>query len=209
MILIIDYGMSNLRSVRHALHYLGAEACITDSPRDINRARALVLPGDGAFGPAMENLGAGGWLEPIYDAIARGVPFLGICLGMQLLFDSSEEMGEHRGLGILRGCVKKFPSDVGKIPQIGWNELRVRNSSKFLQGVPDGVYAYFVHSYYCEAHDAEVVAAQTEYGISYASVIESGNVWGAQFHPEKSGHDGLRMLRNFLELVNVHNLSRD
>ncbi len=209
MILIIDYGMSNLRSVRHALTYLGAEACIRDSPRDIDRASALVLPGDGAFGPAMENLRAGGWLEPIYKAIARGVPFLGICLGMQLLFDSSEEMGEHRGLGILRGRVKKFPPSAGKIPQIGWNQLYVHDSSNFLRGVPNGAYAYFVHSYYCEADDAKGIAAQTEYGVWYASVVESGNVWGAQFHPEKSGQDGLRMLQNFLERVNVHNLSRD
>lgn len=201
MIAIIDYGMSNLRSVRHAFEYLGAEARIVDAPETLRNARALVLPGDGAFGPAMENLRARGWLEPICDAIARGVPFLGICLGMQLLFDSSQENGEHRGLGILRGRVKKFPRAAGKIPQIGWNQLRVSADSKFLAGVRDGTYAYFVHSYYCQADDAKVIAAKTEYGIEYAAAVEHGNVWGAQFHPEKSGAEGLRMLGNFLEMV--------
>lgn len=201
MIAIIDYGMSNLRSVRHAFEYLGADARIVDAPATLRNARALVLPGDGAFGPAMENLRAFGWLEPMQDAIARGVPFLGICLGMQLLFDSSQENGEHRGLGILRGRVKRFPRDAGKIPQIGWNQLRVNSNSKFLANVRDGTYAYFVHSYFCESDDANVIAASTEYGIEYASVVEKENVWGAQFHPEKSGGDGLRMLGNFLRNV--------
>ena len=198
MIAIIDYGMSNLRSVRHAFEYLGAEARIVDSPRELEHARAMVLPGDGAFGPAMENLRAFGWLEPLRAAIQRGVPFLGICLGMQLLFDSSEENGVHQGLGILRGTVKKFPSHAGKIPQIGWNQLRIKPSSHFLAGVPQSAFAYFVHSYYCAAQDETVIAAHTEYGLAYASVVEAGNVWGAQFHPEKSGADGLRMLRNFV-----------
>ena len=200
-ICVIDYGMSNLRSVRHAFEFLGADARIIDSPSDLAGADAFVLPGDGAFGPAMENLQARGWLEPIHTAISKGTPFLGICLGMQLLFESSEEMGEYRGLRILRGRVKKFPTNAGKIPQIGWNQLGVAESSKFLAGVPDGAYAYFVHSYYCEADDDGVVAAQTEYGISYASVVEKDNVWGAQFHPEKSGADGLQMLRNFMDFT--------
>jgi glutamine amidotransferase len=201
MIAIIDYGMSNLRSVRHGLQYLGADARIVDSPTDIASASALVLPGDGAFGPAMQNLRAFGWLEPMHRAIADGMPFLGICLGMQLLFDSSKEMGEHQGLGILRGRVKRFPPDAGKIPQIGWNQLKARPGSKFLRGIRDNAYAYFVHSYYCESDDPNVVAARTEYGIEYASVVEKDNVWGAQFHPEKSSNDGLQMLRNFLDLV--------
>ncbi|MBI4673749.1 MAG: imidazole glycerol phosphate synthase subunit HisH [Chloroflexi bacterium] len=201
MLAIIDYGMSNLRSVRHAFEYLGAEARIVDSPREVERARALVLPGDGAFGPAMENLNAFGWLEPFYAAIARGVPFLGICLGMQLLFETSEENGAHQGLGILRGSVKKFPRAAGKIPQIGWNQLQIKSSSRFLAGVSQNAFAYFVHSYYCDARDENVIAARTEYGVSYASVVEAGNVWGAQFHPEKSGADGLTMLRNFLALA--------
>lgn len=201
MIAIIDYGMSNLRSVRHAFEYLGAEAQIIDSPGRIKEASALVLPGDGAFRPAMENLEARGWLEPMLAAIASGVPFLGICLGMQLLFESSEEMGEHRGLGLVRGHVKKFPRGAGKIPQIGWNQLRAKPHSQFLAGLNEGTYAYFVHSYYCEPQEPSVVAAHTEYGIEYASVVEAGSVWGAQFHPEKSGADGLKMLRNFLAMV--------
>ncbi len=201
MIAIIDYGMSNLRSVRHAFEYLGTDARIVDDPTTLRNARAIVLPGDGAFGPATENLRGFGWLEPMHEAIARGVPFLGICLGMQLLFDSSQENGEHRGLGILRGRVKKFPRDAGKIPQIGWNQLRVNPTSRFLADVRDGTYAYFVHSYYCEADDANAIAARTEYGIEYASVVEHDNVWGAQFHPEKSGADGLKMLGNFLSIV--------
>jgi glutamine amidotransferase len=201
MIAIIDYGMSNLRSVCHALQFLGADARIVDAPEMLQNARALVLPGDGAFGPAMANLRAFGWTEPLREAIARGVPFLGICLGMQLLFDSSEEMGEHRGLGILRGRVKHFPARAGKIPQIGWNQVYARGASKFLAGVRDGAYAYFVHSYYCEPDDGRVVAAHTEYGIEYAAAVEQANVWGAQFHPEKSGAVGLRMLQNFLANV--------
>jgi glutamine amidotransferase len=204
MIAIIDYGMSNLRSVRHGLEYLGADARIVDSPDAIQNASALVLPGDGAFGPAMQNLRSFGWLEPMHRAISDGIPFLGICLGMQLLFDSSEEMGAHEGLGILRGRVKRFPTDAGKIPQIGWNQLMARPNSKFLQGINDNAYAYFVHSYYCEADDPAVVAASTEYGTRYASVVEKDNVWGAQFHPEKSSNDGLQMLRNFLNLVEMN-----
>ncbi len=202
MIAIVDYGMSNLRSVRHAFEYLGAEARIVDTPDALQDARAIVLPGDGAFGPAMANLHARGWVAPLYDVMARGMPFLGICLGMQLLFETSHERGEHRGLGVLRGEVKRFPDHAGKIPQIGWNQLRIHPRSRFLQGVRDGAFAYFVHSYYCEPGDTQVVAAQTEYGISYASAVEVGRIWGAQFHPEKSGDDGLRMLRNFLEMVN-------
>jgi glutamine amidotransferase len=201
MIAIIDYGMSNLRSVRHAFEYLGAEARIIDSPTELGSARGVVLPGDGAFGPAMENLRTGGWLEPLLAGIGRGVPFLGICLGMQLLFETSEEMGAHQGLGILRGRVKRFPDSAGKIPQIGWNQLCVREHSKFLAGIREGTYAYFVHSYYCEADEAEVVAASTDYGIEYASVVEKERVWGAQFHPEKSGEDGLRMMRNFMAIL--------
>lgn len=201
MIAIIDYGMSNLRSVRHGLEYLGADARIIDSPAELTNASAMVLPGDGAFGPAMQNLNNFGWLEPMHNAIARGVPFLGICLGMQLLFETSEEMGAHQGLGIIKGSVKKFPVSAGKIPQIGWNQLRVRPNSKFLAGINENTYAYFVHSYYCQADDPTVVVASTDYGINYASVVEKDNVWGAQFHPEKSGTDGLTMLKNFLAII--------
>jgi imidazole glycerol-phosphate synthase subunit HisH len=195
MIAIVDYGMSNLRSVQRGFEAVGATVRVIADPSELEGALGIVLPGDGAFGQTMENLARGGWVEPLCSAIKRGVLFLGICLGMQLLFETSEEMGEHRGLGILRGRVKRFPS--GKIPQIGWNQLHIRPGSKLLVGVHDGSYAYFVHSYFCEPEEPQIVAAGTEYGIEYASVVERENVWGAQFHPEKSGRDGLTMLRNF------------
>lgn len=200
MIAIIDYGMSNLRSVRHAFEYLGADARIVAAPRELDGAQGIVLPGDGAFGQTMDNLNRGGWVAALGEAVNRGTPFLGICLGMQLLFETSEEMGEHRGLGFLPGRVVKFPPGAGKVPQIGWNQLNVRPGSRLLAGVPDGAYAYFVHSFYCEAQDESTIAARTEYGIEYASAVEVGNLWGAQFHPEKSGEDGLRMLANFVAL---------
>ncbi len=195
MIAIVDYGMSNLRSVQRGLEAVGTTVCVARTPGELVQARGIVLPGDGAFGQTMDNLTRGGWIEPLCAAIDRGVPFLGICLGMQLLFETSTELGEHRGLGLLRGQVKKFPS--GKVPQIGWNQLHPNAESRLLAGVPDKTYAYFVHSYYCEPAGSRVVAAQTEYGIEYASAVESGNIWGAQFHPEKSGKYGLKMLENF------------
>jgi glutamine amidotransferase len=200
MIAIVDYGMSNLRSVQRGLEAVGAAVHVVVTPEQLDGARGIILPGDGAFGQTMDNLRRGGWVEPICAAIERGLPFLGICLGMQLLFETSTELGEHRGLGLLHGCVKKFPS--GKVPQIGWNQLRPAAESRLLAGVPDGTYAYFVHSYYCEPTEKEVIAAQTEYGIEYAAAVESGNIWGAQFHPEKSGKFGLKMLENFWRAVN-------
>lgn len=200
-IAIVDYGMSNLSSVRHAFAHLGTEPEIVDAPAVLAGADGIVLPGDGAFGPTMENLRTRGWLAPLAAALDRGVPFLGICLGMQLLFDSSSENGEHRGLGLIRGRVEKFPEAAGKVPQIGWNELSLRPGARMFRGVADGAYAYFVHSYYCAAEMPEVVAAETEYGLRYASAVESGRVWGTQFHPEKSGEDGLNVLRNFVALV--------
>lgn len=196
MIVIVDYGMSNLRSVERAIVAVGGKARVISDPNELEMGRAIVLPGDGAFGQTMDNLRTDGWIAPLLEAIDRGLPFLGICLGMQLLFETSEEMGEHKGLGVLRGSVRKFPS--GKIPQIGWNQLRTRRCSGMLRGVADGSYAYFVHSYFCQAQDPEIVAATTEYGIEYPSVVEKGNLWGAQFHPEKSGTEGLKVLRNFV-----------
>ena len=205
MIFIVDYGMSNLHSVRRGLEAVGATVKVTADPSELDGAGGIVLPGDGAFGQTMDNLEEGGWVEPLSRAIERGVPFLGICLGMQLLFETSEELGEHRGLGILRGCVKRFP--YGKVPQIGWNQLRIHGGSKMLVGVKDNFYAYFVNSYYCEPEDRSVIASETEYGIEFASSVEWKNVWGTQFHPEKSGTHGLRMLKNFA-LTDDH-LSRD
>lgn len=200
MIAIVDYGMGNLRSVQKAFEKIGATARIVPFPRDIENARGIVLPGVGAFGQAMENLRAIGWDVALRDAVKRGVPFIGICLGMQLLFESSEEMGRHEGLGILRGEVKRFNGDL-KVPQMGWNQMRITQPSPLLRDVADGSYAFFVHSYYCAPKDLSIVLATTDYGIEFASVVGRENVFGAQFHPEKSQSVGLKMLENFAEIV--------
>jgi len=192
--------MGNLRSVQKAFEKIGATARIVPFPRDLANARGIVLPGVGAFGQAMDNLRAIGWIDPLRDACARGVPFIGICLGMQLLFESSEEMGQHVGLGVLRGEVKRFTGEL-KVPQMGWNQIHIRRSSPLLRDVADGSYAFFVHSYYCAPREPDLGVAMTEYGIEFASVVERGNVFGAQFHPEKSQSVGLKMLENFADIA--------
>ncbi len=200
MIAIVDYGMGNLRSVQRAFEYVGAEAIVTDHRATIESASAVVLPGVGAFGKAMSNLKRAGLADVIRQVIARGRPFLGICLGLQLLFKESEEMGQHRGLSVFDGMVKRFNVSL-KVPQIGWNQIHVQQASPLLEGVADGSYAYFVHSYYVVPADPEIVLATTDYGINYPSVIGQDNVFGLQFHPEKSQTVGLRILRNFTALV--------
>ena len=200
MIAIVDYGMGNLRSVQKAFEKVGAEAQVIPSPHELAEARGIVLPGVGAFGQAMDNLRVAGWVEPLRDACARGVPFIGICLGMQLLFDTSEEMGQHAGLGVLPGEVKRFNGNL-KVPQMGWNRIRIRQAHSLLSDVPDGSYAFFVHSYYCAPLDSSVILATTDYGIEFASMVARGNIMGAQFHPEKSQTVGLRMLANFASMV--------
>jgi glutamine amidotransferase len=200
MIVIIDYGMGNLRSVQRAFEYVGAEAVVTAHRGTIESASAVVLPGVGAFGKAMSNLEQTGLADVIRQVIAQGRPFLGICLGLQLLFEESDEMGQHKGLGVFGGQVKRF--EVGlKVPQIGWNQIHVQRASPLLEGVADGSYTYFVHSYYVAPADPEIVLATTDYEIDYASIISQDNVFGIQFHPEKSQAVGLRILRNFTELV--------
>lgn len=200
MIAIVDYGMGNLRSVQRAFEYVGAEAIVTDHRATIESASAVVLPGVEAFGKAMSNLKRAGLADVIRQVIARGRPFLGICLGLQLLFKESEEMGQHRGLSVFDGMVKRFNVSL-KVPQIGWNQIHVQQASPLLEGVADGSYAYFVHSYYVVPADPEIVLATTDYGINYPSVIGQDNVFGLQFHPEKSQTVGLRILRNFTALV--------
>lgn len=190
---IVDYGMGNLRSVQKACEHLGFSA---DIQPDLSGADKVIVPGVGAFGAAMANL------EPVADSLrdwaAAGKPLMGICLGQQLLFESSEERGSFAGLGILAGTVRYLPNDAGlKVPHIGWSELSVEQSSGLLQGVEPGERVYFVHSLYTDcAPDA--VAATTEYGVRFASAVQKDNVWGTQFHPEKSGGVGLQILRNFL-----------
>ncbi len=202
MIAIVDYGMGNLRSVQKAFEHIGAEARLARSPRELDTARGIVLPGVGAFGQAMDNLRAAGWIEPLRDACANGLPFIGICLGMQLLFDSSEEMGEHAGLGILPGSVKRFRGPL-KVPQMGWNQVHLRQESPLLGGIADGSFAFFVHSYYCAPDAASLIFATTDYGIEFASVVGRGKVFGAQFHPEKSQAVGLKMLENYARIVSA------
>ena len=202
MIGVIDYGASNLHSVRNALKHLGVESQVLTDPAQVTAAAALILPGVGAFGAGMAALRASGFEEPIRAQVAAGVPLLGICLGMQFLYEASEEMGEHRGLGLLPGRVVRFPEDLGlKIPHMGWNALHPVQESPLLAGVPDGGYAYFVHSYYVEPADVGDVLARTDYGLSFPSVVGRGRVFGVQFHPEKSQSVGLQILRNFAEMT--------
>jgi glutamine amidotransferase len=203
MIAIVDYGMGNLRSAQRGLEKVGAEVRVIQSPGELAGARGIVLPGDGAFGKSMENLRAAGWIEPLQKAALEGVPFFGICVGMQLLFDSSEEMGQHQGLGLLAGQVKRFTGNL-KVPQMGWNQIhvvRANDHSPLLRGVTDDGYCYFVHSYYCAPRDPSVIAATTDYGIDFASIVERGNIFGTQFHPEKSQAVGLKILENFAALA--------
>ena len=201
-IAIIDYGMGNLRSVQKAFERLGHAAEVTRDAERITRAPGVVLPGVGAFAACMTNLAAAGLVEPVREVIGAGRPFLGICLGMQLLFDESEEFGPVAGLGILPGRVVRFPADPErKVPHMGWNALRVVRRAPQLAGIDDGSYVYFVHSYYPVPRDPDVVATTTPYGEEFASSVVRDNVFACQFHPEKSQQVGLRLLDNFVGVV--------
>jgi len=199
---VIDYGVGNLRSVHMALRRLGVEPTISGDPADVRRAKAIILPGVGAFGDSINNLRALGLEAPILGAIHDGVPFLGICVGLQLLFEVGEEMGEHRGLGVLAGRVRRFEGDL-VVPHMGWNQIQQRRPVPLFDGVPDSSYAYFVHSYYVDPEEPEVIAATTDYGIDYASVVARDNLYAIQFHPEKSQDVGERILRNFLQAADM------
>ncbi len=199
MIAIVDYGMGNLRSVQKALEKVGAQARITHKSIDIKQADKVVLPGVGAMAPAMDKLRQMGLTETIREVITAGKPFLGICLGMQLLFEKSAEGGEVEGLGILKGTVECFTQ--GKVPHIGWNQIKIQPAGAAMyQGVNDGADVYFCHSYYVVPKDPKIVASVTEYGIPYTSSVAARNIWGVQFHPEKSQSVGLRILKNFAEI---------
>jgi glutamine amidotransferase len=200
MIAIIDYGAGNLRSVQNALAFLGADILIASKPDHLAKAKKIVLPGVGAFGAGMASLRSTGFEGPIKAAAMAGVPLLGICLGMQYLFESSDEMGQHSGLGLLTGRVTRFPANGLKVPHTGWNTLKIKNESPLLAGIPDETYAYFVHSYYVEASNPNEVLGETEYGIRFASMVGRDNIFGIQCHPEKSQKIGLRILKNFIEL---------
>ncbi|MCL4869887.1 MAG: imidazole glycerol phosphate synthase subunit HisH [Anaerolineae bacterium] len=199
-ITMIDYGGSNLRSVQKALAFVGAQVEVTADPTIVMRAEKLVLPGVGAFAPAMAALRERGLDEAIIAAVHRQVPLLGICLGMQLLFEVSEEMGEHEGLGLVRGRVVRFPANGLVIPHMGWNQIIPTREHPLLAEVTPGSYSYFVHSYYCEPTNAAALLAASDYGHPFAAIIAQGNIYGIQFHPEKSQQVGLQILRNFVEL---------
>jgi len=187
--------------VEKALEKVGFEATIMTSPEDLDRVDGLILPGVGAFADAMEALNSGGWTLPITQFARSGRPFLGICLGMQVLFEFGEEHGVHAGLGLLEGRVVKFPPG-GKIPHMGWNSLKLEQPSRLLEGIPNESYFYFVHSYYVLPSDQRDIIASSDYGVVFPAVVGKDNVWGTQFHPEKSSPWGLQILTNFGKLVN-------
>jgi glutamine amidotransferase len=196
MITIIDYGMGNLRSVEKAFEKVGADVNVSRDPDDVRSADHLVLPGVGAFGDAMTNLGKRGLIEPIKEEVAAGKPFLGICLGLDLVFDESDEHGLHQGLGLVPGRVELLPTDL-KVPHIGWNQIEIEKESRLLAGIPDGSYFYFVHSYVVVPERDSDILCRTEYGCNFVSAIEHGNIAAFQFHPEKSSAIGLKILENF------------
>jgi glutamine amidotransferase len=206
---IIDYGMGNLASVEKAIRFLGHRAVITSDPRRIARAGKIILPGVGAFGAAMGELKRRRLIEPLLVSVTAGRPFLGLCLGLQLLFESSEESPGVRGLSVLPGKVKRFPRKKNlKVPHMGWNRIEIEGSKQkavgrnpLLEGIPDGAFMYFVHSFYAEPGDRALVAARTGYGRLFPSVVwDGGRIWATQFHPEKSQKWGLRILKNFLSI---------
>ncbi|GFO53206.1 imidazole glycerol phosphate synthase subunit HisH [Geomonas sp. Red276] len=203
MIAIIDYGMGNLRSVQKGFEKVGFEAVVTSDPKVLLDAERVVLPGVGAFRDCIRNLEEGGFIDPIFQVIQAGKPFLGICLGLQLLFTESEEFGIHKGLNIIPGKVHRFPEGMEeagedlKVPHMGWNQIAVKKESPVFAGIADGSNVYFVHSYYVKPEDDSVVASTTRYGIDFCSSIWKDNVVATQFHPEKSQEKGLAMLKNF------------
>lgn len=203
MLAVIDYGAGNLRSVVHALTYLGVGSMrIVRQPHELKGVTRIILPGVGAFGAGMEKLHEQRLVQPIKDAVRLGVPYLGICLGMQFLFEYSDEMGNHEGFGLLPGRVTRFPDRPGlKVPHMGWNALSVTRSSPLLDEIKAGQYAYFVHSYYCEPANADDVLITADYGTQFCAGVAHENLYGVQFHPEKSQQTGLRLLTNFLAMT--------
>lgn len=197
MIAIIDYDAGNLKSVEKAFQFLGIEAKITSSPEEILAADKIILPGVGAFGDAMEKLNVRGLSEVIKTAVQRKIPLLGICLGLQLLFEASEESPGVEGLSILKGKIVRIPDKEGfKVPHIGWNSLKINPESRLFAGIPEDSYVYFVHSYYLEAEEP-IVAATTDYVVNIHAAVEKEQIFACQFHPEKSGEIGLKLLKNF------------
>ncbi|MCD6166859.1 imidazole glycerol phosphate synthase subunit HisH [candidate division KSB1 bacterium] len=199
MITIIDYGMGNLRSVEKALQRVSCTTQITNNPEEVIAAEKLVLPGVGAFGEAKHNLDRLGLTPAILQAVQKKVPLLGICLGFQLLFAHSEENGNHSGLGIFPGSVRLFPQGL-KVPHMGWNQVQIVRNNRLLENIPDNSFFYFAHSYYVELEPNDFVIGTTEYGLNFVSVVGKDNIWGMQFHPEKSQKWGLEILKNFSQV---------
>ncbi len=200
MIAIIDYDAGNIKSVEKALQYLGEEAVITRDAGEILMADKVILPGVGAFGDAMEKLNRYGLVPVIHEVVEKGIPFLGICLGLQLMFESSEEAPGVEGLGLLKGKIVRIPEGDGlKVPHMGWNSLSFPKEGRLFAGIPENSYVYFVHSYYLQAEE-DIVTATAEYGVTIHASVEKGNVFACQFHPEKSSHTGLTILKNFVDL---------
>lgn len=202
MIAIIDYGAGNIQSVNKALKHIGCETVITRDKDVILKAEGAVLPGVGSFGDTMNTMTEYGIKDTVLDYTKSGKPFLGICLGLQLLFPESEESPEAKGLGIFEGTITKIPNGEGlKIPHIGWNSLDIKKKDGIFKGIDGNPYVYFVHSYYLKAADKDIVAAQTNYGVTIDAAVAKGNVFATQFHPEKSGETGLKILKNFADIV--------
>lgn len=200
MIAIVDYGAGNLHSVVNALQFIGADCSVTKDADEIGRAQGVILPGVGSFEDALVNMKKSGLTEAVCAAATSGKPFLGICLGMQMLFESSEESHGVRGLSLLPGALYKIPADGVKVPHIGWNSLDIKKPDGIFEGLPQETFVYFVHSYYLKAGDMNDVAARTHYSVTIDAAVSHGNLFGVQFHPEKSGEAGLQMLRNFARL---------
>ena len=209
MISIIDYDAGNIKSVEKAIQFLGEDVRITRDKNEILEADRVIMPGVGAFGLAMEKLRSYGLEDVIHQYVSTGKPFLGICLGLQLLFDESEESPGVKGLGLIKGKITKIPTEykadngnimTQKVPQIGWNSIEINPSSRLFNGITDGSYVYFVHSYYLTAYNPEEVAAKTYYGTEIHAAVEKDNIFATQFHPEKSSDVGLKILKNFISL---------
>ncbi|MET0623337.1 MAG: imidazole glycerol phosphate synthase subunit HisH [Pyrinomonadaceae bacterium] len=200
---IIDYGVGNLRSVEKAFRAGGVEAVVSADEGVLRAAGRLVLPGVGAFRACIEALAARGFDRLVRERVAEGTPLLGVCVGMQMLFEESEEFGTTRGLGFLRGSVRRFPASL-RVPQVGWNQVAWKKPHPLTSGVGDNPFFYFVHSFYCDAGDDETIVGETEYGLNYPSVVARAGVCGVQFHPEKSQAAGLRLLKNFAEAGVAH-----
>lgn len=199
-LILIDAGTGNLRSVQKALEAVGASVRRTDDPHEVLSGSRVVLPGVGAFGDFMSGLRARGLEDAVNEIANRGTPLLGICVGMQALFEIGEEMGDHAGLGLLRGTVVRFSDSLSvKVPHTGWNQVEVKNPALLFDGIGNESYVYFNHSYYCQPNDPADVIAETSYGIRYTCAVRRDNLYGVQFHPEKSQAVGLRLLRNFVE----------